>query len=87
MLAGEVVLFALQTCDRNRTLAFQKPDHGRYGILRRDRNHHVHMIRHQVAFQNLAFLLPCQFVEDRLQLLPQLAIQYLPARFGTKITW
>ena len=42
----------------------------------------MHMVRHQMAFDNLAFLLPGQRVEDRAQLPARLPENGLPTPFG-----
>src|SRR5437868_7124707 len=54
MLARKVPFFALQTRHRNGALALQKTDHRRHRMLRWNRNQHVNMVRHQMAFENLA---------------------------------
>ena len=82
MLAGEVSFFTSQAGNRDRTLPFQKPDHGRYRVLRGDRDAHVHMVRHQVSFDNLALLLPSQRVEDRTQFPTCLAEDRFSPSFG-----
>ena len=46
--------------------------------------HIMHMVRHQMALDNLAFLLPGQRVEDRTQLPARLPENGLPAPFGHK---
>src|SRR5664280_1233119 len=71
----------------NRTLPFDKPDHLRHGVLGRDRNHHVHVIRQQMPFLNPAFLLLRQFAEHFSHILPQVPIQRLPATLGINTTW
>ena len=45
---------------------------------------HVHLVRQQVPFDNLAFLLLRQRVEDRSQLLARFAEDYLPSSFRHK---
>jgi hypothetical protein len=42
----------------------------------------MHVIRHQMAFNNLAFLLPGQRVEDRTQLPSRLSENRFPTPFG-----
>jgi hypothetical protein len=42
----------------------------------------MHMVRHQMALDNLAFLLPGQRVEDRTQLPARLPENGLPTPFG-----
>ena len=73
MLTCEVSLFAAQAGDRDGILAFQRPDHGRHRVLGPNRDAHVHMVRHQVAFDDLALFLPSQRVEDRTQVLTRSA--------------
>ena len=41
-------------------------------MLRGNRHPHMPMVQHQTAFQNLAFFLPCQSMEDFPQLTTQL---------------
>ena len=64
MLAREVLFSATQSGHRDRALPFQKPDNRSHGILRRNRDAHVHMVRLQMPFQNLAFLLPGQSMKN-----------------------
>src|SRR3954453_8003804 len=60
-------------------LAFDKTHHLRHRIFGWDRDHHMHMIRHQMAFLDLAFLLPCQSPQDLPKVSAQLTIQRLPS--------
>ena len=69
VFAREVPLLSAQSCDRNGTLSFQKPHHGRHRVLRRDGDAHMHRVRHEMPFHNLAFLLLRQGVENRSPLL------------------
>jgi hypothetical protein len=68
-----------RSCQRHtqvsgRALAFNKLDHLRRGIFEWDRYHHMHMIRHQMAFLNPVFLLPSRRLEHRaLSLSPPLS--------------
>ena len=82
MLARKVAFLAAQASDGDRTLPFQKPDHRRYWVFWGNGDAHMHMIRHQMAFNNLAFLLPGQRVEDRTQLPSRLPENRLPTPFG-----
>src|ERR1035437_3067044 len=70
---------------RYRTLSFDIPNHIRHRVLRRNADTDMHVIRHQMAFHNLAFLLYCQLskylakmLSDRskYQLLPPLRYKY-----------
>jgi hypothetical protein len=49
-----------------------------------NRDTHVHLVRHQVPFDNLAFLLLRHRVEDRSLLLARFAEDYLAASFRHK---
>jgi len=51
-------------------------------VLGRNRDAHVHMVRHQVSFDNLALLLPSQRVEDRTQFSTRLAEDHFSTPFG-----
>jgi hypothetical protein len=46
----------------------------------------MHMVRHQMTFDNLTFLLPGQRAQDRTQLPARLPENSLPGRLGTKTT-
>src|SRR5882672_300855 len=57
VLPNEIALpLAVYPCQMNRALPFHKSDHLRYSVLRWDREHHVHMIQHQMPFLDPAFL-------------------------------
>src|SRR5947208_1167221 len=47
------------SCNRYRTLPLDVPHHPGYRILRRDRQHHVNMIAHQMPLLHLALFLLC----------------------------
>src|SRR5262249_4631614 len=53
------------------TLAFDKTGHLGDRILWRDRDHHMHMIWHEVTLFDPAFLLQGQFAEHIPEILPQ----------------
>ena len=82
MLARKVALLAAQASDGDRTLPFEKPDHRCHRLLGRNGDAHMHVVRHQMALDNLAFLLPGQRVEDRTQLPARLPENGLPTSFG-----
>src|SRR2546423_10954623 len=82
MLTREVSLLSAQSGNGNSALPLQKPDHRRNRVLGRNRNTHVHMVWHQVSFQNLTLLLLRQRVEDRAQLAPDGAEDRFPSPFG-----
>jgi len=58
MLAREISLFATHSGYGDRALPFQKSDHRSDRVLGGNRDTHMHMIRHQMAIQNLALFLP-----------------------------
>src|SRR5215472_722449 len=62
MLAREVLLAATQSSHGNRAL--QEPDDRGHRVLRRNRNAHRHMVRPQMPFEDLTFLLPGQSMEN-----------------------
>src|SRR5262245_42715287 len=81
MFAREVSLLPGQSCDGNRTLPFQKTDHRSHRVLRRNRDAHVYMVRHQVSLHDLAFLLLRQRVEYRAQLAADIPKDRFPPPF------
>src|SRR4029453_18210553 len=58
--------------------------HGGYRMLWGDLDAHMYMSRHQVAFQDAAFLLTGEFMEDRSQGFTNGSIQSLPSSLGYK---
>src|SRR5262249_14646085 len=50
--------------DGDSTLVFEISDHRGYGILGRYLNTDVHMVRHQVPFNDPTFFLPSQLMKD-----------------------
>ena len=82
MLPCEVSFFALQASNRDGTLSLQEPDHGCHRVLGRNSDAHMHMVWHEMPFQNLALLLPSQRVKDRTQLPADLAKDGLPSPLG-----
>lgn len=65
--------------DMNRALPLDLSDHLRDRVLRRNRDHHVHVVSHQVAFFDLAFLLSRQPVKYLAQVLLDLTEDPFPA--------
>jgi hypothetical protein len=82
VLACEVSFLTTQAGDGDSTLPFEKPDHRSYRMLGWNGDANVHMVGHQMAFDNLALLLPSQGVEDRTQLPTRLAEDGFPSPFG-----
>ena len=81
MLAREVSFFTAQTGDSDGALPLQKPDHRGDRVLGWNRDTHVHVVRHQVPLDDLAFFLPGERVEDCAQLPTRLAEDGLPSSF------
>ena len=82
MLAGEVSFLTAQAGDCNRAFPFHKPADRGHWVFRWNRDTHVHVVGHQMGFDDLALLLPGQRVKDRAQLTTRLAEDGLPAPFG-----
>jgi hypothetical protein len=59
-------------------LAFDVADNLRHRIFWRYRDHHVHVVRHQVAFLDPAFLLRRQTAQDLAEIRSHLAEQGFP---------
>src|SRR5262249_49676207 len=64
--------------DVDRALALAVPDDVRDRVLRRDRDHHVHVVGHEVPLLDPAFLLLRKRPEDLAQMATQLAVEHLP---------
>jgi hypothetical protein len=73
VFTGKVPVLAAQAGNRDGALPLQKTNHRRHWVLGRNGDAHAHVVRHQVAFDDLTFLLPCQRVKDRTQLPTRLA--------------
>ena len=82
MFAREIPLLTAQSGNRNCTLPLQKSDHRSYWVLGGNRDAHMHMVRHQVSFDNLTFLLPGQRMENRSQMLTRLPENYFAPSLG-----
>lgn len=71
-LASEILYSASEAPRyRNCALPLDVPHHVRYRIFRRDADAHAHVIRHDVPFYNLRFLVRRKFVEYLTQMLAQ----------------
>jgi len=66
----------------DRTLGFDETDHLTDRVLGRNRDQHVHMVRHQMPFFNLALLLLGQTPEYLAQVRPETPVQRLAAALG-----
>src|SRR3984893_8484659 len=64
MFPDKVSFLSAQSRNRNRALPFQEPDHRGHRVLGRNGDAHVHVVRHQMPFDDLALLLPGQGVEN-----------------------
>ena len=82
MLAREVPFLAAQPGNRDRTLPFEKPDDGSHRVFGWNSDAHMHMVRHEVPFENLAFLLPRQCMKNRSQLPTCLPKDGFPSALG-----
>ena len=82
MLARKIPLLAAQPRNGDRTLPFQKPNHGSYRVLGENRDTDMHMVRHQMPFDNLAFLLPGQRMENLSQMTTRLPEYYFAPSLG-----
>src|SRR5215470_2437817 len=68
VLTREITLPAAQAGHRDRALPLEKADHRGHRVLRGNSDAHMHMVRHQVPFDDLALFLTCQRMEDFSQL-------------------
>jgi len=76
VLPHEVALaLPIHPCQMNRALALDEADHLRHRVLRRDRDHHVHVIGHQVPFHDFALLLRGQLAKHLPKVPTQLCVQ------------
>ena len=73
--------------DSDGALPLEKPAHRSDRVLGWNRNAHVHMVRHQVTLNDLAFFLPGERVEDCAQLPTRLAEDGLRRRLDPNTTW
>src|SRR6476660_8207222 len=79
VLAREIALpLAINTGQMDGALAFDIADHLRDRVFRRDRDHHVNVIRDQMAFLDSAFLLHRQLAKHFPEMLSQLPVKRLP---------
>lgn len=80
VLPHEIALpLAVHPRQVNRTLALDVPDHLRYRIFRLDRDHHVHVIRHQMPFLDPALFLFRQTAKYFSKMSSQFPVQRSPA--------
>jgi len=85
MLAYEVALsLAIDPRKMDGALALDVTDHLGDGVFRRNGDHHVHRIDHEVAFLNSIFLLLRQIAEHLAQMVPDLTIEHLPPTLRNK---
>jgi hypothetical protein len=68
----------------NRTFALDKADDRRHGVFGRPLDTHMDVIGHHMAFDDPAFLLPGQLMEDWTELTTNLPKQLLTAPFRNK---
>jgi hypothetical protein len=82
MLAGEISLFVAQPGHRNGALSLQEPGHRSHRVLGMGFDTHMDVIRNQMAFDDLALLLPGQLTEDFPQLTARLPEQLFASSPG-----
>ena len=82
MLSRKIPFLAAQPGDGYGTLPFQKPDHRSHRVFGRNGHTHMYMVWHQMPFENLAFRLPCQPMENRPQMTARLPEDCFPPPFG-----
>ena len=81
-LAGEVFLSPKKRpCNVDGALAFDVTHHLSNRVLGRNRDEHVNMVGHEVAFQYLALPLPSQLPEDLTQIFAKLLEEDFPPAF------
>src|SRR5262249_29650456 len=68
-------LFSIHARQVNGTLFLDEADHLRNRIFRRNRDHHVHVIRQQMPLLDPAFLLRSQLAEHFPKMPSQLSVQ------------
>ena len=81
VFAREIPFLAAQPGNRNRTLPFEKPNDRSHWVLGRNGDAHVHVVWHQMPFENWAFLLPRQTMENWPQLTAGLPKDHFPPTF------
>jgi hypothetical protein len=85
VLADEISpLFPVHPGQVYGALSLNVPDHLRHRVFRRDRNHHVHVIRQQVPLFDPAFFLRSKLAEYLTEMLSQLHIQRLSSTLGNE---
>lgn len=82
MFSGEVPFFALHSSNGYRALALDESNHRSDCVLEQGGDAHMHVIWHQMTFNDLAFFLPGQCVKDRAKLPVYFPIKSLAAIFG-----
>ncbi|SBT04507.1 hypothetical protein PROAA_130025 [Candidatus Propionivibrio aalborgensis] len=76
MLPDKVAFaFPIHPRQMNCALALDEANHLRHRVLRRYRNHHVHVVRHQMPFHYLALFLSSKLAEYFSEMLAQLSVQ------------
>src|SRR5271157_1264534 len=87
LVSGEVLRLSLDILrDPNRAFALDEADHLGNRVFRRDRDQHVDMIRHQMAFLDPAFPPPGQVVEHGAEVLLDFPKTAFFRYFGMKTT-
>ena len=85
MLAYEIAFpLAIHPSQMDGALALDIPDDLRHSVFRRNRDQHMHMVGHEVAFLYLALLPSGEVSEHLAQMLPQLSVQCLSPALGNE---
>src|SRR5215469_14153652 len=87
VLAREILFAATQSSHGDRALPLQEPDDRGHRVLRRNRNAHVHMVRLQMSFEDLAFLLPARAWKISPSCWRTFPNTTFRRRLGMKTTW
>src|SRR5690349_17342955 len=88
MLAGEIPLpLPVDPRHADGALALDVADHLRHRIFRRYRDHHMHVVRHQMAFLDPALLLRRQTAQDLAEIRSKLAEWGFRRPLGMNTTW
>jgi len=81
-LAADVPLVPKAPRDLDRALALYEPNDLRDRKLGRDRDQHVHVVRHQMPFFYRALSLPSQIPKHFAKVLPNPPVNHFPSALG-----
>jgi hypothetical protein len=81
---GITTVLAIVPGQMDRALPFDVTNHLGHGVFGRYRNQHMHVVRLQVSFENLALLLGGKPPENFAKMFPQLPVQNFPPTLGNE---